>query len=77
VDGIAQLEHRVEKILPAAGQNRPNVAEKRRWWDILMTRKSAGKLVFLDETAASTNMARRYDRGPKSARVVSRVPHGH
>jgi transposase len=42
-----------------------------------MTRKSAGKLVFLDETGASTNMARRYGRGPKSARVVSRVPHGH
>lgn len=42
-----------------------------------MMPKSAGKLVFLDETGASTNVACRYGRGPKSARVVSRVPHGY
>lgn len=35
------------------------------------------KLVFLDETGASTNMARRYGRAPRGARGVSSVPHGH
>lgn len=35
------------------------------------------RLVFVDETWASTNMARRMARGPRGARVVAAVPHGH
>lgn len=35
------------------------------------------RLVFIDETWASTNMARRMARGPRGARVVAAVPHGH
>lgn len=35
------------------------------------------RLVFVDETWASTNMARRMGRGPRGARVVAAVPHGH
>ncbi len=35
------------------------------------------KLVFLDETWASTNMARRYGRAPRNQRCVAAVPHGH
>ena len=50
---------------------------KRRWWDILVTTKSADRLVFIDETGANTKMIRRYGWGPKSSRVVSNVPHGH
>jgi transposase len=34
-------------------------------------------LVFLDETWASTNMARRYGRSPSGTRLVMPVPHGH
>jgi transposase len=33
--------------------------------------------VFLDETWASTNMARRYGRAPRGQRCVAAVPHGH
>lgn len=33
--------------------------------------------VFLDETGASTNMARRYGWGPRSERLVDAAPHGH
>jgi transposase len=33
--------------------------------------------VFLDETGASTNMARRYGWGPRSGRLVDAAPHGH
>ena len=33
--------------------------------------------MFLDETWATTNMARRYGWGPTPERVVGRVPHGH
>ena len=42
-----------------------------------MMGQRAGRLVFLDETGASTKMARLYGWGPKAERVVSRVPHGH
>jgi len=35
------------------------------------------RLVFLDETAAATNMARRYGRSPSGERLVGKVPHGH
>jgi transposase len=35
------------------------------------------KLVFLDETGASTNMTRTRGRAPKGERCVAAVPHGH
>lgn len=35
------------------------------------------RLVFLDETATATNMARRYGRSPAGERLVGKVPHGH
>jgi transposase len=35
------------------------------------------KLVFIDETAASTNMTRRYGRATRGERLVCKVPHGH
>ena len=36
-----------------------------------------GRLVFLDETAAATNMTRRRGRAPVGQRVVDPVPFGH
>ena len=35
------------------------------------------RVVFLDETAAATNMARRYGRAPRGQRCRIAVPHGH
>ena len=35
------------------------------------------KLVFIDETSASTNMTRRYGRGTRGERLVCKIPHGH
>ncbi len=35
------------------------------------------KLVFLDETAAATKMARRYGRAPRGERCRLLVPQGH
>ena len=35
------------------------------------------RLVFIDETWASTNMARRYGRAPRGPRLRMSVPHGH
>lgn len=35
------------------------------------------RLVFIDETGTSTNMARLRGRAPRGERLVSKVPHGH
>jgi transposase len=38
---------------------------------------SPGRLVFVDETGAATNMTRRYGRSPRGRRLDGSVPHGH
>lgn len=35
------------------------------------------RLVFIDETAVTTKMARLYGRAPAGERLVAKVPHGH
>ena len=35
------------------------------------------KLVFIDETWASTSMTRRYGRSPRGQRCIGSAPHGH
>ena len=35
------------------------------------------RLVFIDETGASTKMARLYGRSPRGQRCVAAIPHGH
>jgi len=35
------------------------------------------RLVFLDETATTTNMTRGYGRAPRGERCIGSVPHGH
>jgi transposase len=51
---------------------RPDVQSRRRWWDILVRgRLDPQKFVFIDETAVTTHMTRRYGRSPRGARVVA------
>ena len=38
---------------------------------------SPARLIFVDETGAATNMARRYGRSPRGKRLDGPVPHGH
>ena len=35
------------------------------------------RIVFIDETAANTKMARLYGRAPRGERCRAAVPHGH
>jgi len=53
------------------------VAEARRQWKDGQARLDPAKLVFVDETGASTQMARLYGRCKRGQRVISRVPWGH
>ena len=50
---------------------------KREAWQAAQPALDPGRLVFVDETWASTNMTRRYGRSPKGQRLVCPVPHGH
>jgi len=53
------------------------VKKKREDWKAAQPTLDPAKLVFIDETWASTNMSRRYGRSPRGQRLVCAVPHGH
>lgn len=53
------------------------MAEARTQWKNDQPRLDPAKLVFVDETGASTKMARLYGRAKRGRRVVGRVPWGH
>jgi transposase len=61
----------------AAEQARPDVAARRAEWRAAQVGLDPDRLVFGDETWASTNMARRYGWGRTTERGIGRVPHGH
>ena len=58
-------------------QDRSDVAAARRAWAEAQPSLDPARLVFLDETWATTNMARRYGRAPRGERALDAVPHGH
>jgi transposase len=61
----------------AAEQERPDVAEARLRWMSDQPRLDPAKLVFVDETGASTKMARLYGRAKRGRRGGGRIPWGH
>ncbi len=61
----------------AEEQDRPDVAEQRADWRAKQSELSPARLVFVDETGAATNMARRYGRSPRGQRLDGPIPHGH
>jgi transposase len=61
----------------AAEQERPDVAAARDEWLANQPALNPQRLVFIDETGAATDMARRYGRCPRGERLVSPVPWGH
>jgi len=61
----------------AAEQERPDVAVAREVWKEDQAFLDPARLVFIDETGTSTNMARLRGRARRGCRVVGRVPWGH
>ena len=61
----------------AAEQDRPDVAAARAEWAQNQTELDPERLVFIDETGTSTNMARQRGRSPRGERLIGKVPHGH
>jgi transposase len=61
----------------ASEQERPDVAAARTAWISEQPALDPSRLIFLDETGTSTNMARLRGRAKRGQRVVGRVPWGH
>ena len=61
----------------AAEQDRPDVAAARAEWAKDQAELDPERLVFIDETGTSTNMARLRGRAPRGERLVGKVPYGH
>jgi hypothetical protein len=53
------------------------VAAERAAWKASQPEIDIQRLVFIDETGASTKMARLYGRSPYGQRCVAALPHGH
>lgn len=49
----------------------------RQAWIATQIELDPARLVFVDETGASTKMARAYGRSPRGGRCIAAVPHGH
>lgn len=61
----------------ASEQDRPDVLKHRIAWHAEVIGIDPRRLVFLDETWASTNMTRRYGRSHRGQRLIAKVPRGH
>jgi transposase len=67
----------LKKTLRASEQDRADVKLRREQWRVEQTGWDAGKLVFLDESCAKTNMTRLRGRARQGERVHDCAPHGH
>ncbi len=67
----------VQKTAHAAEQDRPDVAAAREAWFENQPDLDPQALVFIDETGASTKMARLRGRAKRGERLRAGVPHGH
>jgi len=66
-----------KKTAHAAEQDRPDVLKRREDWFNNQLDLDPVRLVFIDETWASTNMARLRGRSQKGERLRAGIPHGH
>ena len=68
----------LKKTVHASEQERADVASARQLWKTEQQRQlDPKKLVFIDETGTTTNMARLRGRCRRGVRLIGRVPHGH
>ena len=67
----------LKKTAHASEQRRPDVLARRRAWFAEQPDLDPKKLVFIDETGASTKMARLYGRATRGERCRAPIPHGH
>ncbi|UVF22302.1 IS630 family transposase (plasmid) [Microvirga terrae] len=66
-----------KKTAHACERDRPDVRAARQAWFDGQLDLDPGRLVFIDETSASTKMARLYGRCARGQRLRVGLPHGH
>src|SRR5436853_2954083 len=66
----------LKKSLQAAERHRAEVARARRRWIREQGMLDPARLIFIDETAVSTNMVRLGGRAPRGVRLIGHVPLG-
>ena len=66
-----------KKTAHAAEQQRPDVLVRRQAWFDAQLELDPHRLIFIDETGASTKLARLRGRALKGERCRAAVPHGH
>jgi hypothetical protein len=69
--------HVQKKTAHATEQQRFDVKAAREAWFEGQLDLDPARLIFIDETSASTKMARIYGRAPKGERCLAAIPHGH
>src|SRR5918998_1536216 len=70
-------DHAKKKSRRAAEQDRPELKAERAAWREEFAGVDPSRLVFVDESGASTAMDRTHGRAPSGVRVDGPVPHGH
>lgn len=70
-------DHAEKKSAHAAEQQRPDILRRRWEWFEGQLDLDPNRLVFIDETWASTNMARTHGRALRGERLRAAIPHGH
>ena len=68
---------RSKKTAHASEQERPDVTAQRQAWRATQAELNPQRLVFIDETGASTKMARLCGRSLRGSRCLAAIPHGH
>jgi transposase len=66
-----------KKTAHASEQERPDVLKRREDWFESQLDLDPERLVFIDETWTSTNMARTHGRCARGERLRMAIPHGH
>ena len=66
-----------KKSAHAEEQQRADVLKQRRDWFARQLEFDPSRLVFIDETGASTNLSRKSGRCRRGRRLRAAVPHGH
>ncbi len=73
----ATADHVKKKTAHATEQDRPDILNQRQAWFDGQLDLDPSRLVFIDETWASTAMARARGRAPAGERLRAGVPYGH
>jgi transposase len=67
----------IKKSAHVSEQKRRDVLQRRLDWLAWRLSVDPERLVFIDETGATTNMACRSGRSPRGTRLLADIPHGH